>query len=272
MGADFAHWIDQQIASRIHAGIDAFGAPVGGNQRRVHRYIDALGLRADADRLFDLEVQMVRRLAPAVHEVRDAAQNLALLDGLALVHRDRLGVHVEIVEFGAIAALQAHSRVRRDLGDDAIDDRDNVPFVVVAFGRADILALVTLSRRTHRHRPAADLAEIVALHHGVEVARIALAAARRALASPAAAAIAPDLGIHERMLASWVGFHARRHANREHDVRRVDLAIAGAAAAFVLRVQITWGEVGKTRSGHGGRWIGGDDGRCCRGRRYWRIG
>ena len=108
---DFADRVLDQVARCIDAVVEAFGAAVGGNQGGEHGHVDALGVFADADRLRDLEMQVVGGFAAAVHEVGNAPEDIALLDHATVFHLDRVRVHVEVVVFGAVAAFEADGGV-----------------------------------------------------------------------------------------------------------------------------------------------------------------
>src|SRR5262249_48795233 len=172
-GADLKQRVRREIARRIDAGLQPLVAAIGGNQGSIGGDIDLQHLAADLDALAHVEMQMIGRAARAVHILGDATQHIALLDLVALLHLDRVGMHVEVFEDGAIVALELDRRVRGHERDDAVGHRHHVPGVVLAAWWANVLTLMTLAAGTQRHAPAAHLAEVVALVHGVVVARIA---------------------------------------------------------------------------------------------------
>jgi len=223
--------IDDQISVGINAGIETFGLAIRGDQRRVTRHVDGQDLAVDADRLAHLKVQVRgRAVGVLVHVAGHAPENVALLHLVALFHGDRLGVHVQVPILGPVGTPEPNRGVRRHQGNDAVRDSDGFPLVVLACGRTDILPLVSLTARAHRHRPGADLAIGVVLVQRVVVDRVALGAAGLSLAIPAAAAVPPDLGIQVRMLIGG-------EPQWKDDVRQVHLAVALAAACGIVRVQ-----------------------------------
>ena len=177
-------------------------------------------------------------------------------------------MHMKVAILGAVGALQLHGGVRRHQRDDAIDNGNDLPGVVLAGRRPNVLALVALASRTQRHGVIAHLAVVVALAHRVEIARIAFSSAGGALAAPAAAAIAPDLRVQEGV-ALTVDLH------REDHVGRPDLALLAAAAGVlrheIARRMISERDLGRRRGRR--RRLGGGRSvlRSCRRRRRGRC-
>lgn len=174
----------------------------------------------------------------AIHVLRNFAQNLPLLHRLSGLHLDRTRVHVEVIVVRAVLAFQLNRRVLGHIGDDAIDDGDCLPRVVLEGRWSDILALMASTGRAKGHRPAAHFAIVVALLHGIVIAAIAFAATGRTLAAPPTAAITPDLRIHVRETAVF-------QLQWENDVGQVDEPITRATSASVLFKQIARRVVGK---------------------------
>ena len=152
-------------------------------------------------------------------------------------------MHVEIVVARPAGALEAHGRVRRHERDDAVLDGERLPDIVLAARGPDVLALVSLASRTHRRLVSAYLAEVVTLQARIVIDRVALRAAGRAFAVPAATATPPDLGVHVRVLPF-------AKPKREDDVGQVDAAVVLAAAIGILLEQVTRGMVAQARIDH----------------------
>jgi hypothetical protein len=232
--------VDNQVSVGADAWIEAFGLAVSGNQGRVIRNIDGQNLPIHPDGLADLKMQ-VRRGAiwVAVHVSGDVPQNVTLLHRLPDLHGDRLRMHVQVPIVGPIGTLQANRGIRRYLRDNPVHHRDHFPSVVLTRGWSDILPLMARPARTHGHRPSANLTIRIALEHWVIVDRVTLAPAGFPLAVPAAAAVTPNLRVHVRMLV-------RRQPQGENDIRKVNLAIALAAAVCIMGIKITWRVIGES--------------------------
>jgi hypothetical protein len=110
-------------------------------------------------------------------------------------------MHVEIFVGGAVVALEPHRRVLGNVRDNAIDDRDSLPVIVLAGWRTDVLSLVSFAGWTQRHAPVADFTVVIALAQRIIVSRVAFAAAGFSLAAPTAATETPNLRIHVGVIA-----------------------------------------------------------------------
>ncbi len=180
---------------------------------------------------------MQARADLAAHVARDLAEHLPLFDLGTRLHGDRFRVHVKVVVVRAVVGLELHGGVRGHADDRAVLGRNSFPIVVLPGRRADVLPLMARAARAERHVPASDLTIVVALLHGIEVARIVLAAAGGTLSVPTPAAVTPDLRVHVRE-------EAVSELQRKDHVRHVDKPV-GASAAGIALVEIARRIVGE---------------------------
>jgi hypothetical protein len=175
-------------------------------------------------------MQMERGAARPTHVVGHFAEHVARAHFLFFLDHDRVRVHVEIFINRSVVGLHAQGRPIGNVCDHAVSDGHSFPFAVAPGDRTDILPLVADARWAEGHIVPTDFAVVVALGHRVVIARIIFTTATRALAAPAATAVTPDLGIHERVLIG-----AELH--RINDIGQVDFTVLTATAS-ILRQQI----------------------------------
>ena len=161
--ADLQDGIDDQVAIGPDAGIETLGAAISSDQRRIRRDIDTVRVAIDRDGLLNIKMEVTSRAGRAAHVVRHPPKHLALLDLLAPLDLDRGRVHMQVLVERPVLALEFNLRTLGRRSDRTIDDGDHLPLVVGAARRPDILALMPLPGRAHRHVPAAHFAEVIAL-------------------------------------------------------------------------------------------------------------
>ena len=158
-----------------------------------------------------------------------------MLDALTGLDPDRRRIHVQVLIDGSILGLEFDRGVAGDLGDGSVDHRHAFPFIIFGRRRADVLALMTSTRWTQRHRPRALFAIVVTLFEGIVVGAAALAAAGALVA-----AVAVDLRVHMRV-AAGIEFYG------EYDVWQIDEPVALAPATAAVGIKIARRIVGKSR-------------------------